>query len=64
MFAKEQIAFMEAHGVAVNFSQKLTDSDFEKIEEKISLLLQKRGFDSAYKLTEIGEMCESILDVL
>ena len=64
MFTEVQIAFMKAQGITVDFSNKLTDSDFEQIEEKISLLLQKQGFDSAYKLTEIGGMCESILDVL
>ena len=64
MFTEEQIAFMKAQGITVDFSNKLTDSDFEQIEEKISLLLQKKGFDSTYKLTQIGEICESILDVL
>lgn len=64
MFTEAQITFMKEQGITVEFSQKLTDSDFEQIEEKISLLLQKQGFDSAYKLTPIGEICESILDVL
>ena len=64
MFTQAQIAFMKAQGITVDFSKKLEDSDFEQIEEKISVLLQKKGFDSVYKLTPIGEICESILDVL
>ena len=64
MFTEEQIAFMKAQGITVDFTQKLTDSDYEQIEEEISALLQKKGFDSQYKLTKTGEICESILDVL
>ena len=64
MFTEEQIAFMKSQGITVDFSNELTDSDFEQIEGKISLLLQKKGFDSTYKLTRIGEICESILDLL
>lgn len=64
MFTEVQITFMKEQGITVDFSQKLTGSDFEQIEEKISLLLQKQGFDATYKLTKVGEICESILDVL
>ena len=63
-FSKKQIEFMQEIGVSVDFSKKLTDSDYETIEEKVSTYLQAHGFDKNNEPTEAGIMCESILDLL
>ncbi|MBR4446505.1 MAG: hypothetical protein IKS37_11490 [Solobacterium sp.] len=39
-------------------------ADIVDVFEKVSDELMKRGFDDAYHLTKIGEMCEDILDIL
>lgn len=63
-FSKNQIEFMQKIGISIHFSENLSDSDYEMIEEKVSEHLQKHGFDNDYELTEEGRMCESILDAL
>lgn len=64
MFSNEQIAFMSKQGIKVDFSAPLSDDDFFKIDNIISSLLQTKGFDEKYEPTNIGKMCESILDVM
>ena len=64
IFDKNQIEFMNKIGISINFSDVLSDSDYEIIEEEISNHLQLVGFDSNYEPTEEGKMCESILDML
>lgn len=63
-FSKEQVEFMKRCGISINFSKALCDDDYLLIEEKISECLQKYGFGEDYSPTEVGKMCESILDVL
>ena len=63
-FNENQIAFMRKIGISITFSETLSDKDILLIEEKVSEHLQKHGFDSEYKPTKDGEMCESILDML
>lgn len=63
-FSKNQIEFMQKIGISIHFSENLSDSDYEMIEEKVSEHLQKHGFDNDYESTEEGRMCESILDAL
>jgi hypothetical protein len=63
-FSKNQIEFMKKIGISVDFSKKLSDSNYEAIEEKVSEYLQKSGFDKDYLPTEEGKICEAILDVL
>lgn len=63
-FNKNQIEFMKRIGISINFSNKLSDSDYVLIEEKVSEHLQKYGFDDKYEPTEEGKICESILDML
>lgn len=63
-FSQEQIDFMKQIGISIDFSSDLRDGDDELIEEKVSEYLQKNGFDSNYKPTAAGKMCESILDMI
>lgn len=63
-FNENQIEFMRKIGISITFSETLSDKDILLIEEKVSEHLQKHGFDSEYKPTKDGEMCESILDML
>ena len=63
-FNKSQIEFMESIGISVDFSKRLSDSDYEAIEERVAEYLQISGFDDQYLPTKEGNMCESILDIL
>lgn len=62
-FNKNQIEFMKKIGISINF-EDISDDDALLIEDKVSDYLQKKGFNEDYSLTEDGEMCESILDML
>lgn len=62
-FSEQQIAFMKEIGIDVDFD-KLTDEDMVIIEDKVANELETKGFDEDYEPTEIGKMCESILDIL
>lgn len=62
-FNKNQIEFMKKIGISINF-EDISDDDAILIEDKVSDYLQKKGFNEDYSLTEDGEMCESILDML
>ena len=61
-FSENQIAFMKKSGITVEFSNPLSDADYEMIEDMVATYLQKHGFDKDYLPTEEGELCESILD--
>lgn len=63
MFTYEQKKFMENIGITVNFD-RMADTDYIEIEDKVSTYLQRKGFDADYKPTKDGLMCESILDNL
>lgn len=63
MFSNKQIDFMKSIGISVD-SDNLSDNDFIKIEDAVSEKLQKSGFNKDDKITELGEMCESILDLI
>lgn len=63
MFSEKQIQFMLSIGLNLDFYQ-LKEEDYIKIEDAISESLQISGFDAQYNTTEIGKMCESILDKL
>ena len=63
-FDQDQIKFLKRIGVSINFSEPLSDADYELIEEKVSDHLQRKGFSKEYEPTEDGKMCESILDML
>ena len=62
-FNNNQIEFMKKIGISINFDN-ISDDDYVKIEEKVSVHLQKKGYNEDYLPNRDGEMCESILDVL
>ncbi len=62
MFSKAQIDFMKENRFDVDFDKKISDDDLIRIEEKASNLLQTNGFDDNYEPTQVGTMCESIID--
>lgn len=64
LFSNAQIDFMNDNGIDIDFEKELSDDDYIEIEEKIADKLQIHGFDKDYNVTEIGKMCESILDKL
>ena len=53
---------MHRIGLKIDFSKPLSENDFEEIEDKVSIYLQKHGFDKDYNTNKTGRMCESILD--
>ncbi len=61
VFTEDQIAFMEKLGIRAHFNAP-TDDEAVLIEDKVSSCLQEHGFDENYMPTEVGRMCESILD--
>lgn len=63
MFSEKQITFMKSLGLEVDFNN-LTDDDLAQIEEIVSDELQMSGFDISDNITDVGKMCESILDDL
>ena len=64
MFTKNQIDFMRNRGFDIDFNNKLSDDDYIKIEKKASHLLQTEGFDENYEPTQIGIICEEIIDAV
>lgn len=63
MFTDKQVKFMKNIGLNLDFDN-LTDDDYAEIEDKVADELQMKGFDINSEPTEIGLMCESILDNL
>lgn len=63
MFDDKQISFMQSLGLGFDFDN-LSDDNLVQIEDFVAEKLQISGFDTHYNLTDIGKMCESILDKL
>ena len=63
MFNENQIIFLKSLGFEVDFNN-LTDDNLAQIEEIVSDELQRSGFDISDNITDVGKMCESILDDL
>ena len=63
MFSSKQIDFMKSLGLDFDF-KNLSDEEYIEIGERVADELEYRGFDEEYEPTEIGKMCESILDKL
>ena len=62
-FNESQIDFIKSIGLKLDF-ENMTDDNLVEIENKVALTLQKLGFDENYQVTDVGRMCESILDQL
>jgi hypothetical protein len=63
MFDKKQRDFLISLGLKLDFDN-LSDDDLDLIEDTVADKLEISGFDLDYEPTEIGLMCESILDEL
>lgn len=63
MFTEKQVAFIQSLGLEVDFNN-LSDDNLIQIEESVANELQRSGFDISDNITDVGEMCESILDTL
>lgn len=63
-FTDKQRRFLESIGVYIGNNQDISDAELISIEEKLSNILQINGFDGSYEPTEIGKLCEEILDLL
>lgn len=65
MFTKKQIKYIQEtfHLNITDFSH-LTDDEWIALEDAVGDRLRTHGFDSQYRPTVDGEMCESILDVI
>lgn len=63
MFTEKQVAFIQSLGLEVDFNN-LSDDNLIQIEESVANELQQSGFDISDNITDVGEMCESILDTL
>lgn len=63
MFQPKQIDFLQSLGMNFDFNS-LSDAQLVQIEDAVAEKLQISGFDKAYQITPIGELCESILDTL
>ncbi|MBR1910176.1 MAG: hypothetical protein IJ821_06280 [Lachnospiraceae bacterium] len=55
-FTEEQLAFLKEYAIKPEASFETT--------QKLDLLLIKKGFDIDYNPTDIGTMCEDILDII
>lgn len=62
-FNSNQINFMKEIGIDIDF-ENISDSDLIIIEEKVADKLETSGFDKDYNITEVGKMCESIIDMI
>lgn len=63
MFTEKQINFMKSLSLKVDFNN-LSDDNLVQIEEVVANELQQSGFDLSENITDVGELCESILDEL
>lgn len=63
MFTEKQINFMKSLSLKVDFNN-LSDDNLVQIEEVVANELQRSGFDLSENITDVGELCESILDEL
>ena len=52
-----QVKFMQSLGLNL-------DMPYDVIEDKVSDYLERNGFDEDYNITEVGKVCESILDYI
>lgn len=63
MFNDKQMEFLKSIGIDIDFEHP-SDDDLVMVEDTVAEKLQVSGFDDDYEITEIGKMCESILDLL
>lgn len=63
MFSAEEKNFIKSLGINTDF-ENLIDDILIEIEEKVSDVLQIKGFGENCNITKIGKLCEEILDKL
>lgn len=57
MFSVEEKNFIKSLGINTDF-ENLIDDILIEIEEKVSDVLQIKGFDESCNITQIGKLCE------
>lgn len=62
MFNEKEIEYMLSLGIEIDYINNITEEHLDKIEDVVSLDLQKHGFNENYEPTYNGLICESILD--
>lgn len=63
-FNEKQAELLKSLQINCASGLEYSNDDLDKIEEAVSEKLQVEGFDKDYNVTEIGEVCESILDLI
>lgn len=63
-FSDKQLAFLRQLAPGLDFSYRLPDDDYFKLDEILTNKLMTEGFEEDYAPNETGRMCESILDIL
>lgn len=62
-FNEEQTALIKRLGVSFDVSTDLNDDQLCELEDAVAEHLQLYGFDEQYNPTDVGLMCESIIDI-
>ncbi len=63
-FNKKQLEILNRIGFGFDVRKDLSDDEYFELDEKVSDYLMKNGFDDDYKPNAIGQVCESIMDIL
>ena len=59
--SQEQMDFLLSRNISFN-NKNLSETELDKLEDKIPIILMKEGLDSNYDPLPVGKICESILD--
>jgi len=63
-FNQQQMDLLKQLNICGDNISDFSETDLDKIEDAVSEKLQIDGFDKDYNVTEIGKICESILDLI
>lgn len=61
--SQEQMDFISSRNISFN-NENPTGDEIDMLEDEISTILIKEGFDSNYDPLPVGKICESIIDSL
>ncbi len=63
-FNEKQMELLKILQINCTKESDYSNEDLDKIEDAVSEKLQIDGFDKDYNVTEVGKICESILDMI